>query len=488
MRGLLLVLAGTTSSSSEEGFSTPFSVAAGIAGLVWLAVIGLVVLARRPPRVRPGPETQELPPEPPAVAGLLCDDFTPGPEAGPATLVDLSARRQLTIEEVQPGRTLLRIRRGASAGELAPFERRIFGEVQERALDGVVPAEALTTGTGKVSKSWHRALAKEVVADSQARGLTVDRWSRRLITFVAAFVVVPAALLFIGSQVGGGEDDIVSLAAFVSAILVLGAGFAIIVVLLRSLAQLPTPAGCDAAAFAMGLRDHLRQSPTFPDAPPASVQLWGRHLAYAAAMGIAQATVDTLPFGAEDDNWAWSRFGGRWRRVHVRYPRALPPGWGKHPAFAAFLGVVWGAAAIFVIYWLVQVAGADLDDPTIDRSVTDWVGRGALIAAIPFALLVGWALWVLVRTVPDFWTNRTVVGEIVRARSRQQVFKAGDEPKYWYYLGVDDGTGTRITAWRVRSQIYGLHAQGETVTAVIAPNLGYVREMRPAEKPAPSVG
>jgi hypothetical protein len=98
-------------------------------------------------------------------------------------------------------------------------------------------------------------------------------------------------------------------------------------------------------------------------------------------------------------------------------------------------------------------------------------------------------VWLLVRAVPDFWAGRTVVGEIVRARRRAQAFKAGDDPKYWYYLAVDDGTKPRVIAWRVRSQIWEPRSQGETVTALITPNLGYVREMRPAAaEPGPSVG
>jgi hypothetical protein len=206
-------------------------------------------------------------------------------------------------------------------------------------------------------------------------------------------------------------------------------------------------------------------------------------------MGIAPATVDMLPFGAEDDNWAWSRVGGRWRRVRVRYPRALPPGWGKHPAFATLLGVLWGGVAIFLVSWLTRLARADLADPTIDREVTDWIGRAALLATLPFLVLLAWAVWLLVRAVPDFWARRTVVGEIVRARRRPQAFKAGDDPKYWYYLAVDDGTRPRVTAWRVRPLIWNARSQGETVSVSVTPNLGYVRDMKPATaQPGPSVG
>jgi hypothetical protein len=123
-------------------------------------------------------------------------------------------------------------------------------------------------------------------------------------------------------------------------------------------------------------------------------------------MGVARTAIELLPFGAEDDNRAWSRFGGRWRRV--RYPRGWPPGWGKHPVFAVFLAVLWGAVAIGALYGLVRVAqwAAEADtttDPTFTREQLDWIGRGALLVTIPFALVLLWALYLLVRAVPDLW-------------------------------------------------------------------------------------
>jgi hypothetical protein len=170
-----------------------------------------------------------------------------------------------------------------------------------------------------------------------------------------------------------------------------------------------------------------------------------------------------LPFAAEDDHRAWSSFGGRWRRVRVRYPRALPPAWGKHPAGATLLALLVGAAGAFA-------AGAALD---VERST---VAQGALLAVT--ALLVAWALWTLVRSVPDLFTRRLVTGAVVRARVRPQVFKAGDDPKYWYYLAVDDGTADRIPALRVRREIYARTAQGATVTVEVSPRLRYVRSLR----------
>jgi hypothetical protein len=201
-------------------------------------------------------------------------------------------------------------------------------------------------------------------------------------------------------------------------------------------------------------------------------------------MGVARAAVELLPFGAEDDNRAWSRFGGRWRRVYVRYPRGWPPGWGKHPAFALFLAVLWGAVSVAALYGLVRVAQSAAEpitsiDPTFSRDQLDWIGRGALLLTIPFSLALLWALSVLVRAIPDLWLRRTASGDLVRARARRQFFQSNsDNPEYWYYLALDDGARPRIRSWRVRRDLYNAHGQGDTVEAVYTPNLGYVREMR----------
>jgi hypothetical protein len=80
--------------------------------------------------------------------------------------------------------------------------------------------------------------------------------------------------------------------------------------------------------------------------------------------------------------------------------------------------------------------------------------------------------------VPDLWQRRQITGEVVRARRRRQVFGSdSDNPKYWYYLALDDGARNRINAFRVRPVVYGACNQGETVIAVVTPGLGYVREL-----------
>ena len=131
---------GTSSSSS--GFSMPLLVAAAAAALAWLGAVGAVIAWRRPPRVDPVAMAPGELPEPPAVAGLLCDDFTVGGETAPATLLDLAARRVVVLDEVQPGETVCRLR-ARDTTDLTPYEEMVLDQLRAKALDGVVPAGAL---------------------------------------------------------------------------------------------------------------------------------------------------------------------------------------------------------------------------------------------------------------------------------------------------------------------------------------------------------
>jgi hypothetical protein len=453
--------------------------AAAAAGLWWLAAAVLVVL-RRPPHVRSGTgRGLDLPDEPPAVAGLLANDFIVPGEVAPAVVLDLAAKGALALDEVQPGRTTCTVRAGGAL-PLSSYEARILAELRTKAIDGVVPTDALTTGPEDQSKRWHRVLAEEIVDDAKARGLTVDRWPNRIVAPLGIALVLIVALIFIGLKL---EDDtntnrpVLAAVAATAALLALFGGFALVGRLGRSLAQLPTASGRDAAEHAVGLADQLRSNAALAELPPAGVKLWDRLFAYAAAFGAAPTAVALLPMGAEDDHRAWSRAGGHWRRVRVRYPRGLPPAWGKHPVLAVALALFWGAVAGVILYGLRGLVESE-HPAAISRSAWDWVERGGVLAMIPCVLVIGWGIWVLVRAVPDLWQTRSVTGEIVRARRFRQWVSSGDDPKYWYYAAVDDGAAERVAAWRVSEILYRDHAQGELVTAEVTPRLGYVRSIR----------
>jgi hypothetical protein len=480
------------SSDGDTSFSVPILVLAAAVGLGWLAMAAVIAAVRSIPHVEPAAATQDLPGATPAMANLLCSDFELGTEAVPATLLDLAARRVVALEEVQPGHTICRVRgTGSRSGALDDYEQRVLAAVTAKAVEGVVPAEALTTGTEEASRGWRRAFAKEVIGVAQRAGLTYDRWPKAYVALVGLGVLVVGGLLYLASAVGDGTDRDIGANAAVAGGVAVASLIGIAAVSARlgaSLAQLPTPEGRVAAGRCLGLQAHLRENEHLDDVAPAAVVMWGRHLAYAAALGSAAHCVAALPMGAEDDHHAWSRFGGRWRKVRVGYPRARPPAWGKSPGFAAFLGVAWGGAAVAAIYGLATLAREVGDSTTggLTREQSDWIGRAALVVCIPCALLLAWALYVLSQAVPDLWQRREVRGEIVRARARQQVFGGSrDHPVYWYYLALDDGSTTRVTAWRVRRELYDSCSQGDVVTAGVTPNLGHVRWVLKAEEGPP---
>jgi Predicted membrane protein (DUF2207) len=485
---LITDVLAATSDADDTTFSVPILLGAAALGVGWVLLLVAVAAWRRPRGVRSGPATQDLPPVPPAVAGLLCNDFELPAELPPGTLLDLAARHVVRLEEVEPGKTICRLRGVAGNEPLTRYEQRVLDEVRRKAVDGVVPTDALTTGAEDASRGWHRAFSKEVIGDAQGRGLTRNRWPGWLVSLLGLGPFAVGGLLYLASVVGGESSDHPAAAGIAGGVAITAIVLIAVAAgrLSRSTAQLPTDAGKEMTSRCLALRAHLRENEQLADLPPAAVQLWGRHFAYAGVMGVAPTAVALLPFGTEDDNGAWSRFGGRWRRVRVRYPRGWPPGWGKHPAFATFLAVLWGAAAVAAFYGLRSLAQSAADpitatDPVFNRDQLDWIGRGALLLMIPVALVLLWSIFLLVRAVPDFWRTRTTTGELVRARRRSQIFQSSNRnnPRYWYYLALDDGTRPRIRSWRVRRDIYDAHAQGETVGALYTANLGYVRALRP---------
>jgi len=467
-------------SSSSEGFSVPVLVAAAGVAVLWWVVALVVIAMRRPPRIAPEEGAGlDLPAEPPAVAGVLAGDFEVVGETAPAVLLDLAARDFVALDEVQPGRTICRLRTGGD-GPLTAYEGRVLAELRTKEVDGVVPADALTTGPEQQSKHWHRELAREVVADAQARHLTLPRWPARLVSALSIGLGVIVVLLVLSAVGGSREDDDTLVGAIAAAVAVGTAaiGAALTARLGLSLAQLPTATGHEAASRVVGLADLLRENDSLGELPPAGVHLWDRVFAYAAVFGAAPLAVSLLPMGAEDDHHAWSRVGGRWRRVRVRYPRGWPAGWGKHPLLASALGIFWAAVAAFVGYGLLELSSTDRP-VEISPSDWDWVELGALVALVPVVLVLVWAGSVLARAVPDLWQTRTVNGDITRARRFRQWFSSGDDPDYWYYLAIDDGSGERIAAWRVSESIWRARSQGESIRAEVTPRLGYVRAVTP---------
>ena len=401
----------------------------------------------------------ELGEEPPAVVDLLTNDWRVTADAIPATLLDLAARDYLDLERYGPGCTVCRVRRTSGEG-LEAYERMVLDHVAGLAVDGVVPAEALTTGPQDQSSRWWRGFQRAVVGDARERGLARDRWSGSAKAFLRAAALVPAGLRVLYANAAGGLD-----------FGTIGAGLVIWVVLTSAIKlfgdQRDTPSGAEAAARWLGVRDYLGRNEVFPTLPPASVAIWDRYLGYGAALGVATAAVHALPMGAEDDHRAWSAFGGRWRVVKVRYPR-LGFAWGRKPPLAVLVGLVEAVAGYVGLRLMLGLRGWTDGYAETDQAAR-WVRTGSTLLAVAALLLAGWGVWTMLRAVLDLVSRREVEGQVVRRRS----YSRGND-KLDHFMAVDSGRSDKIKAWLVPAAVYGRFREGGVVRATIGPRLGHV--------------
>lgn len=430
--------------------------------VAWFALVAVLWLLRLPPRPRPGPETTDLRPEQPALANLLAHGFNPTRDAVPATLVDLAARGLVEIEDRGGGNYFCRLT--GRSGVLTPYERMLLDHLRARAAGGVVPAEALTTGPQDRSKAWWGVFRRKVVLHAQGAGFTEDLWTRAAkATLAAAGLVV---LVLYGFATGFNDPEDVAPTPALDVIVLVGVGAAaLLAAVLKSSRQISTEAGRAAATHWLGVRRALDESPSFDELPPSGVVVWERHLAYAAALGVAPRSIRSLPMGAESDTEAWTARSGEWRKVRVRYPR-WRPGWGRHPALA----VVVGAFGSYAGYNILRLAFGE-------------IGFGDVWTTAPAAGATAIGAMVLMRSAPqalwglaDLFVGRRVEGIVLRARTRWSPFpymNQGDEQNVRYFVAIDDGRDV-IPALRVTPGKYARLPQGAPASLRVTPRLGYV--------------
>jgi Predicted membrane protein (DUF2207) len=422
--------------------------AIGTAAL-WLLAATAVLVSRMPPQPSVGPRTLELGAEPPAIANFLTHGFRVTDAAVPATLIDLAARNVVDIEQRGPGVFYVRLR-PANDELLTSYERRVLDHLRASAHDGVVPAEALTTGPQAQSARWMRGFVSGVVSDAQARGLSREAVGGAVFTVMTGAAIVPAALAWAAWEFEAG------LLAIAGAVALLGW-------IRQRHPQRETPAGMEAASRWLGVRAELAENPVFATRSPLEVELWDRLLAYGAALGVASGASRPLPMGVESDTEAWTSYGGRWRRVRVSYPRYWPPGWGADPLVAVLVGLAVVAGFAVLLY----TAGPGLLDAGV---------FGALPLAIAcVGVVLGSA--VVVMAASDWRTDVEVTGPILRLRT------FGDDDKSRYYVALDDGESGTIRAFRVTRARYEGLEQGEVITARHTRNLRCVRWIVRGEAP-----
>ncbi|SIR43972.1 Predicted membrane protein [Microbispora rosea] len=430
--------------------------AAAAATGLWLLLLFALAVATRNPDVEPGPATGALAGQSPAVVDLITGDWRLCDEAASATLLDLAARGVVAVEEIGPGLSLVRLR--GQPGGLRPYERLVYDHVRSLAVDGVVATGALAEGSRDLRR-WWKSFRRKVIVEAREQGLSRPRWSRAHALLLGAAAVVPAVA--IGIAVGAGDAGADHGGGPGAAIL----SFALLVALMDRLnGERGTAEGAAAAAHWLGVREHLRATGRFAEQPAASVTIWGRHLAYAAALGLAPRAVGNLPVSTPaDDSRAWSDHGGMWHVVNVRYPSRLL--WGRPPGATILRALAAGWFAGFSTWILLVVAAAF------------GVWPDGLV--LPAALAVGLAVAGLpvVYAIGDLGGAAAVEGRIVRLRRFRDGSKADDTAKWTYWCAIDEGNSREVRAMCLSEEMWRPLREGDTVRATAGRRLGWIRRI-----------
>ena len=432
--------------------------------VAWFVLLGLLRVVRSPRRPRPGPETTELGTEPPALVNLVTNRFKLTADAVPATLVDLAARGVIEIEDRGLGDFYCRLKERPRG--LTPYEQMLLDHLQRVAVDGVVPAEALTTGPQDVSRAWWGEFRNRVVVHARGAGFARNLWSAATIGILFAAGAVVALLYF--WALGFHDPDGVAQATLLDVVSV-GGGAAVATLLVTAVSQrqTDTEAGRRAAARWLGVREAMEGSPSFGVVPPTGVIVWERHLAYAAALGVAPRAIRSLPMGAESDTEAWTARAGGWQKVAVRYPR-WRPGWGRHPGLALLVG----GFGSYVGYNMLRLGVEDM-------GFSGWTSVAAAVAASLGAVVFVRSTFQLLAALADLLVyKKKVSGKILRARTRwgpvPYMTQSDDRQYVRCFIAIEDGRSETLTAYRVRTKIYDEVRQGAEVELEVTPRLGYV--------------
>ena len=432
----------------------------------WFGGYALARFLTRPASPRPGPATQDLGPEPPAVVSLLANRWQMTEDAAESTLLDLAARKHVELRQpgADPMQTTVHVRAEAGAG-LKPYEARVLDRVAGLAVGGVVPVTALTFRNDSQATSWNKRLRAEVVADARALGLSQRRFGPTAVALLTGGAAAAALVLALaaGRHALRTPDSDGGLAFYV-----LIFGFVVLAGIgARYPGERDTPAGREVAARWLGVRDWLRGHEEFANLPPAATTVWDRYLAYGAAVGVTRVASRVLDLGMGDRRRVWSCFGGTWHRVRVRYPRF----WPRYGQTARNLAWRSGSTLAFGVVLLLfrtrpRAWAAQLDPSLASAPVFDLFETLAYLAGIVF---IGYGSYKLARTLLDLATQKTVTGEVLWLDVWRSTSRGEDSPPepWLYYLAVDDGSADRTTAWGLPAGHAGSCHDGDTVRITV---------------------
>lgn len=459
--------------------------AAGAFGLFAL-VLGALWAASFPRLPDAGPETTDLGPEPPAISNLLVHRFKVTHAAMAATLLDLAARGYVGIDLLGRNNYVIRIRdRGGDSANLTGYEAQIFNWVKSQATGGSAPFEALSVGSpGQAAGFWKR-FESSVVSDARKRGLVRSRWAKRdwvILGTILAFAFGFLALSLGAAGVGDSGEDPMNAGDW---LLIAGFGwFGVLAVITRFQDLRDTKHGQEVAGRWLGVRNALKKSTAFNDAPPSHVTIWGQNLSHAVAMGLAHEAVRQLPFDEEDPETAWTRQTGVWREITISYPSRF--GWGEKPLWVLWGGIwrvaVWGGLAFFVV----PVASSILFDIISDIRTNNSEQIGEInplaingIIAIIVAFIGGWTIFLLVRFTAGLIRLWRALNDLGKAPivTEGQVVKL-----YEGRIAVDDGILEETKAWTLPPLAPAV-TRGMRVRYARTPNLWYVSSVEILKMP-----
>ena len=426
-----------------------------------------VLVSSRPAPVRPQAATPDLGDEPPAVVNLLANRWRLTEDAGEATLLDLAARGYLELRQPgsDPRQATIHLRQRAQKETLTPYERRVLDRVTTLAVDGVVPVSALAFRDKRRARRWNQRLREEVVADARSRGVSRRRVNPAALTALLSVAAVSAGGVGLAVlRVAWRDDNTEVAASYWSGAVVFSL---LALVAMRPLGESDTPTGREVAARWLGVRDWLRGHDEFADLPPAAVTVWDRYLPYGAALGVTHVASEVLDLGMGSRRQVWSSYGGRWRRVRVRYPRFWPRYGSSAPALLARAGV----ALVVGLIWLARFGAPRPELPAAPQDPAGAVAAARWTVSVLAVLAAGYGGYVLLRSLLDLLTTRTLTGEVLwLERWRSTRGRGGRTVPYLSYLVVDDGTADRATAWALPGSVTpALLLERDVVTVRVRP-------------------